>query len=72
MPFVSLDQHALNRPAIAEANAIRRIHQLCKLSKPPPYICHVSSKLGIEAIKAIRKEYPIKAEVITSATLSLI
>ena len=72
-PFVSLDQHALNRPAIAEANAIRRIHQLCKLSKNPrPYICHVSSKLGIEAIKAIRKEYPIKAEVTPHhATLSL-
>ncbi len=49
------EAHPVSRPAEVEAEAISRLCWLGKLADAPVHVVHLSSKLGLEVIRAARK-----------------
>lgn len=48
--------HALSRPPIAEAEAIQRVALLAQHANASIYIVHLSSKLGLDAVRDARRK----------------
>ena len=58
LPFTTLEQHEANRPTIAESEAIRKIKKAAEKYKEKAkiYICHLSSKDGLDEALKMRDE----------------
>jgi dihydropyrimidinase len=60
---LSLQYHALSRPAHTEANAVKRAIELAYQAECPIYIVHVSAKESLEHIRAAQaRMQPVYAE----------